>query len=45
MVIPFVNGNSRVAKSTVILPLKPCSFDGVGNFRIMDLPYKMRLIQ
>ncbi len=36
MVISFINGNSRGCQSTVILPLKPCSFDVIGNFKILD---------
>jgi hypothetical protein len=38
------NGNSRGCQGTVILPLKPCSFDGIGNFKILDLPYETKLI-
>jgi len=44
MVLPFINGNSRGCQSTVILPLKPRSFDGISNFKILDLPYEKMLI-
>ena len=30
MVLPFINGNSRVCQGMVILLLKPHSFDGIG---------------
>ncbi len=39
-----VNGNSRGCQGTVILPLKPRSFDGISNFKILDLPYETKLI-
>jgi hypothetical protein len=26
------------------LPSKLCSFDGIGNFKIWDLPHEMKLI-
>jgi hypothetical protein len=42
MVIPFINGNSRGSQSRVILPLKPHSFDGIGNFKILELPYQTK---
>ncbi len=45
MVLPFINGNSRGCQDTVILQLKPRSFDGIGNFKILDLLYEMKLIQ
>jgi hypothetical protein len=44
MVLPFINGNSRGCQGTVILLLKPHSFDGIGNFKILDLPYETKLI-
>jgi hypothetical protein len=36
MVIPSLNGNSRVAKITVILPIKPCSLDEIGNYHFQQ---------
>jgi hypothetical protein len=48
MVLSFINGNSRGCQGTVILPSKgskPSSFDGIGNFKILDLLYEMKLIR
>jgi hypothetical protein len=42
-VIPFINSNIRGCQGTVILPLKPRSFDGIGNFKILELCYQMKL--
>jgi hypothetical protein len=43
MIIPFFNGNGRGGKSMVILPLKPHSFDGIGDLKILELLYQMKL--
>jgi hypothetical protein len=43
MVIPFINGNGRGCQGTVVLQLKPRSFDGIGNFKIWELPYQTKL--